>query len=422
MLHAGGNTVTRCEGAGLVILAAMPANSIDSKEDSKMKKRLLRTAVLGALAVSVAVPALAADTNELFGDVPTGHWAYDAVMSLADAGLVEGYEDGSFGGDRQMTRYEMAKIIDNLREQTDVSDEQKALIDDLAAEFAGEIDSLQDEVGQIRDEQERIKVSGDTRVRYAAIDDNGDKTDYRARVNVDAKVSDKVAFNARLATDDTPHNEGSSGVVLDTANVETSLMGIDTTIGRQDLVLGNGLLIDDTFNGIAAEKGGFKAFYGKYDGTDKRGEDYKDTLFGAEFATTIGAADLALDYMKADDTKQEFYGANTEIGLGDNFAVSAEFLKENESGDQAVGYGLSHKKSGLSAKYRDVEKGAFTNFSTTAYDLNTASFNDGFKGMEYSLTRDVGDNAQFNLVYQDFEKQDGTKLDGRTAASIDIRF
>lgn len=387
-----------------------------------MKKRLLKTAVLGALAVSVAVPAFAAEANEPFGDVPTGHWAYDAVMSLQDAGLVEGYEDGSFGGDRQMTRYEMAKIVDELRSRTDVSEEHKALIDDLAAEFLGEIDSLHSEVDEIKEEQDRITISGDTRVRYAAIDDNGDKTDYRARVNVDANISDDLTFNARLATGDTPHNEGGAGIILDTANVGTSILGIDTTIGRQDLLLGTGLMIDDTFNGIAAEKGGFKAFYGKYDGTDKSGDEYKDTLFGAEYKTTLGTADIALDYMKADDTDREFYGANTEIGLGDNFAVNAEFLKENESGDKAFGYGISHKKSGLSAKYRDVEKGAFTDFSTTAYDLNTASFNDGFKGMEYAFTRDVSDHAQFNLVYQDFEKQDGTKLDGRTAASIDIRF
>ncbi|MBQ5859429.1 MAG: S-layer homology domain-containing protein, partial [Selenomonadales bacterium] len=122
-----------------------------------MKKRLLKSAVLSALAVSFVVPALAPDSNELFAAVPTGHWAYDAVMSLADAGLIDGYEDGTFGGDRTMTRYEMAKIVDTLMEQTDTSDEQKALIDDLAVEFTNEIGSLRDEVNGIKDEQERIK-------------------------------------------------------------------------------------------------------------------------------------------------------------------------------------------------------------------------------------------------------------------------
>ena len=387
-----------------------------------MKKRLLKTAVVSALAVSFVVPAFAADSNELFTDVPTGHWAYDAVMSLADAGLIEGYEDGSFGGDRTMTRYEMAKIVDTLMEQTDTSDEQKALIDDLAVEFTNEIGSLRDEVNGIKDEQERIKVSGDARIRYASLEDNGDKTDYRARLTVDGKVSDDIKFSGRIATGDTPHNEGGAHVVLDTANLGFELLGLDTTIGRQELKLGTGMLIDDTFNGAAAQKGGFKVFYGKYDGENFNGDEYKDTLFGAEYKTELGAADIALDYMKADDSDREFYGANTEIGLGDNFALNAEFIKENESGDKALAYGISHKKTGLSAKYRDVEKGAYTSFGSMAYDLNTGSFADGFKGMEYSLTLDVSDNAVLNIVYQDFEKQDGTKLDGRTAATLDIRF
>ena len=124
-----------------------------------MKKRLLKTAVVSALAVSFVVPAFAADASELFSDVPTGHWAYDAVMSLADAGLIEGYEDGSFGGERTMTRYEMAKVVDSLMEQADVSEEQKALIDDLAVEFTNEIGSLRDEVNEIKDEQAVTPVS-----------------------------------------------------------------------------------------------------------------------------------------------------------------------------------------------------------------------------------------------------------------------
>lgn len=387
-----------------------------------MKKRLLKTAVVSALAVSFAIPAFAADTNELFADVPTGHWAYDAVMNLADAGLIEGYDDGTFDGDRTMTRYEMAKVIDNLMQATDVNEEQKALIDELAVEFSNEIGSLRDDVNEVKEEQERITVSGDTRLRYAALEDNGDKTDYRARLTVDGKVSDDVTFSGRIATGDTPHDEGGANVVLDTANIGLNVLGLDTTIGRQDLKLGTGMLIDDTFNGAAAKTGGLKVFYGKYDGTNFDGDEYKDTLFGAEYKTELGIADIAFDYMKADDANQEFYGANTEIGLGDNFALNAEFIKENESGDKAFAYGISHKKTGLSAKYRDVEKGAYTSFGSMAYDLNTGSFADGFKGMEYSLTHDVSDNAVLNIVYQDFEKQDGTKLDGRTAATIDIRF
>lgn len=46
-----------------------------------------------------------------FSDVPSGHWSYDAVQMLEEKGLVEGYPDGLFKGDRPMTRYEMAMVV-----------------------------------------------------------------------------------------------------------------------------------------------------------------------------------------------------------------------------------------------------------------------------------------------------------------------
>ncbi|WP_277282661.1 S-layer homology domain-containing protein, partial [Veillonella caviae] len=51
------------------------------------------------------------DTSTLFPDVPENHWAYEYVSKLAGAGIVEGYPDGNFGGDRMMTRYEFAAVV-----------------------------------------------------------------------------------------------------------------------------------------------------------------------------------------------------------------------------------------------------------------------------------------------------------------------
>ena len=52
-----------------------------------------------------------ADRTTLFPDVPSNHWAYEAVSDLSRRGLVEGYPDGTFGGDRLLTRYEFAQIV-----------------------------------------------------------------------------------------------------------------------------------------------------------------------------------------------------------------------------------------------------------------------------------------------------------------------
>ncbi len=88
-----------------------------------MHKRGLALMVALAVVIASSLPGIAANSG--FVDVPKDHWAYDAVTRLVAAGLLEGYPDGSFGGDRTLTRYEMATILarvvskleDNMEEQ-----------------------------------------------------------------------------------------------------------------------------------------------------------------------------------------------------------------------------------------------------------------------------------------------------------------
>lgn len=80
-----------------------------------MKKTL--TACLG-LVFAVAV-AMAANP---FVDVPANHWAYKAVMDLSKAGIVDGMGDGTFKGDKTVTRYEMAQIVAKAMVNADKAD------------------------------------------------------------------------------------------------------------------------------------------------------------------------------------------------------------------------------------------------------------------------------------------------------------
>lgn len=66
---------------------------------------------LTALLNGVAGTKMKADHTTLFPDVAVNHWAYEAVSDLSRRGLVEGYPDGTFGGDRLLTRYEFAQIV-----------------------------------------------------------------------------------------------------------------------------------------------------------------------------------------------------------------------------------------------------------------------------------------------------------------------
>ena len=80
---------------------------IVAKQDAQIQKL---TAMVNAL---VGMEAIAPDTTTMFPDVPENHWAYEAVETMAKTGLVKGYPDGEFKGDRTMTRYEFAQIVYN---------------------------------------------------------------------------------------------------------------------------------------------------------------------------------------------------------------------------------------------------------------------------------------------------------------------
>lgn len=80
---------------------------IVAKQDAQIQKL---TAMVNAL---VGMEAIAPDTTTMFPDVPENHWAYEAVEMMAKTGLVQGYPDGEFKGDRTMTRYEFAQIVYN---------------------------------------------------------------------------------------------------------------------------------------------------------------------------------------------------------------------------------------------------------------------------------------------------------------------
>ena len=88
---------------------------------------------LTTLLNGVAGTKMKADHTTLFPDIPTNHWAYEAVSDLSRRGLVEGYPDGTFGGDRMLTRYEFAQIVYRAIQ------DGVTVIDRLVTEFSPEM-------------------------------------------------------------------------------------------------------------------------------------------------------------------------------------------------------------------------------------------------------------------------------------------
>ena len=125
-----------------------------------MKKSLV-SALTTALVVGAASTTFAAANP--FSDVPADHWAYDAIAQLAAEGVVEGYGDGSYRGEQEITRYEMAQMVAKAMAKGVSS----ATLDKLAAEFADELNQLGVRVAALEKKVDNVKWAGQLRYRYA---------------------------------------------------------------------------------------------------------------------------------------------------------------------------------------------------------------------------------------------------------------
>ena len=166
-----------------------------------MKKTLV-SALTTALVVGAASTTFAAANP--FSDVPADHWAYDAVSQLAADGVINGYGDGTYRGDRNITRYEMAQLIAKAMAKSDVSAKNKALIDKLAAEFSDELNNLGVRVAKLEKHADMVKWTGKIEYTYEkesyehTYDNNQTKNNFLFRLEPKAEVNDHWTVNARL--------------------------------------------------------------------------------------------------------------------------------------------------------------------------------------------------------------------------------
>ena len=256
-----------------------------------MKKSLVLAAVI---ALGVTASAYAANP---FSDVPQGHWAYDAVSKLAAEGVVDGYPDGTYGGDRLMTRYEVAQIVAKAMAKG-------ANVDKLAAEFAGELDSLGVRVAQLENKDDNVKITGQVRYEYG--DRSGDykklapkqgkvaKHRLRTRLFVNGQINEDWSYTGRLQNDQNLADvKGNDDLSLNQAYVSGKLGGLKVIAGKGDHYLANGYLYDDTAEFIRASYGKdvkVSAYYGK-----PTNYGY-DKMWGAEVSGRLGDLSLSAGY------------------------------------------------------------------------------------------------------------------------------
>lgn len=159
-----------------------------------MKKKLVAS-LAAAMVLGIAGTSFAAVVNP-FSDVPAKHWSYDAVTKLAHDGILEGYGDGTFRGDKTISRYEMAIIVAKAMSKVDQADaSNKALIEKLSHEYASELDKLGARMTSVESKLDNVKWSGFVRGKYDSDTSdghniNGGNKHYFLRLDGSAKIND----------------------------------------------------------------------------------------------------------------------------------------------------------------------------------------------------------------------------------------
>ena len=358
-------------------------------------KKILAIAAVAALTAGVS--AYAANP---FSDVSTDDWAYQAVSDLSDQGVVEGYPDGTFKGERNITRYELAQIIARLMAKEDqLNAEQRATLDKLAGEYADELANLGVRVSNLEKKVGNIYWSGDARMQYQHnLNDEGKAKDNdtwngRMRINVKGQVNDQVTVNGRFVNEMDFKDSDSSDTTMDriysqwTPNDKTTV-----NIGRFGVALdqtGTFWDEDGIFDGVNAAwdngKIGVEAGYGRFKsgyktftlsdedvkGTDVKAGDYgyawKDQASTeAWYAKLTGhiadGADVSAFYMEpthnfnaelydglknldvySGDKNAKVWGIGTTVDLGGNFTLDGDYVKTLWSGKIDLGDFGSYK-------------------------------------------------------------------------------
>lgn len=165
-----------------------------------------------AIAACFACAAVTVSAANPFTDVSSDDWAYQAVASLSDEGVIDGYPDGTFRGDKHVTRYEIAQIVARLMAKEDtLNASQKETLARLSAQYANELKDLGVRIAEL--EKKRGATDLITELRVQSIDryDNV----FKGNVQKHNELSTRVRLNTITPVNDRVHLYGQLETILD---------------------------------------------------------------------------------------------------------------------------------------------------------------------------------------------------------------
>jgi len=170
-----------------------------------MKHTILKAAVCTFFAGA----AMTASAANPFSDVESNSWAYEAVASLSDRNIIEGYPDGTFRGNKHITRYELAQITARLLAKKDsLTAEQQSIVDKLSREYANDLSNLGVRISELEKKTGKTFLITELRVqgidRYDNIFTEKKEKHYelgaRVRLNTITRVNDRSTLYGQLET------------------------------------------------------------------------------------------------------------------------------------------------------------------------------------------------------------------------------
>lgn len=165
-----------------------------------------------AIAACFACAAVTVSAANPFTDVSADDWAYQAVASLSDEGVIDGYPDGTFRGDKHVTRYEIAQIVARLMAKEDtLNASQKETLAKLSSQYANELKDLGVRIAEL--EKKRGATDLITELRIQSIDryDNV----FKGNVQKHNELSTRVRLNTITPVNDRVHLYGQIETILD---------------------------------------------------------------------------------------------------------------------------------------------------------------------------------------------------------------
>jgi hypothetical protein len=366
-----------------------------------MKKTLV-SALTAALVVGAASTTFAAANP--FSDVPAGHWAYDAVAQLAQDGVIEGYGDNTFQGDKNITRYEMAQMVAKAMAKTNtgsVSSADKAMVDKLAAEFSDELNNLGVRVANLEKNADKVKWNGEMRnLAYSDREEGSHmKNTYKTRFRLlpTAEVNNNWHVKAKLDANIHPNNDDTAEAELKEVYAVGAYPNYTLKLGKMPYFsdADEGLIFDDAFSGAQVTFG--KQVTATVSGGRYHMSDTADVA-SLDLGTKFGKLNLGAGYyyLKADNFKTAEgydkakkedkasiltggarYTFDKNVALAGSYAENSKADAYNKSGNVEVDYKGADKANagtwGAYLAYRHV--GANVSLAPTYdtfYDFNNA--------------------------------------------------